>query len=175
MGAYQKDTNQSHRNHVQQIAESKDLARRALLQAENAGVPPGRTVLDAEGSGSLADGPKAQTLLHSAVLDYHDQLAPFQEYVPELWEEEFWETEIPDGRTVRISLESLNNWRMRSVSWSSLEYDEWEGEVVTEHKSKLWLPPGGAAEAYRQLNQILEKLKLAAEVKEADARDINPV
>lgn len=215
---FNNDTNQSHRNHVREIAEAKHHTRQALIQAERFGAPPDTAALGVSGDENLSRPAQAIADLHATILDYHDQLAPFANRVPSLWEGEFWETEIPvsassgsgsstqhaapanvkepefihvdemteedwdrisspttdDGpkkKPVTLSLATLNEWRMRSVTYSTLEHDAFTGDKSTQHTTRLFIPAGAAAVAYRRLNQMLERLNLAAEVRAVETGD----
>ena len=155
------EKDQSHTNWIQDIAQAKRLVREHLFLVEESSIP-GDTVVINESSRHY-DPLKG---LHTSIIDYSDQIRPYRKRVNGEWEETLYSVESPFAE--EISLAKLPKWRKRTISFQQEQSSAISGSSQSVVQQRVWIPPLAASECYYQLNDIVEELKLAAELPEPE-------
>lgn len=193
----------AHSNSVRALAESRRWAKEALTHAEAKGAPPFQSIVNPEpptptDSSSGQSPPWAGALreLHTSVIEYWGELRSYRSEVPELWREGLIKVGYPvpgdwERRSRRykkdyrqrgigfeeqaVGLANLGWWRFRQVELLCEYTTTFERQTRTRGRAeKVYLPPAAAQRAFEQMNDVLEELGLAAEVRKNAKGDVDP-
>lgn len=202
--AREETKQRAHSNAVRELADSRSKLKDAITLAESEGVPPYRTLVnpypptDAGLNGGMRTPQWGETLrlCHATALEFYSEVEPYKHHHPKLWEEELITVNFPqvngtvteerrhqnpdiekshiEYREMPLTLDSLSKWRCQEILLSCQYKKKFEGKQTRSRREKILLPIAACDSIYRQLNKVLERLSLLAEIREEGAADTDP-
>lgn len=157
--------------------------------------PPEPNVLAGSHDYTPPDWASALRAAHAATLEYWSELKPYRDRAQERWETPLIEAPYPKtgdwvGRrrqqlpaiqvrpleyvSTVVRLADLGTWRFQQVILAAKHPQPMRGTETIRRPEKVYLPLVACQHAYQQLNDILEEIGLAAEVREASGTDADP-
>lgn len=147
------------------IQDSWMRARKYLRQAEASGIDPTRATWP-EQTPRVGTQHKAALQAHSAIIQFHDDVRPFRDEqgAEKYWTEEVDQVELPNGKTLVVSLDNLQEWN--DLHYQHKESINPPGEKArTERRRKrILLPVETTRQVYRTILDMLHAGNVTAEV-----------
>lgn len=180
--SYDGDQQISHQNWVQSIGEARQSCRKSKVAASVNVSNPEQALWPPVAKHEMTAEHQAVAQFHAAVLDYCEHVEPFRHRlkIPRgdaetgLWEERLGVHEFPDGDELAVRLGTLEEWADRRYETEETVVDELEGRTTKTAYKRVHLPTQFARLAFRQLNECLDQLQLAADLKKPDHAAVGP-
>ena len=174
MRASGEDKQIGHSNWLQSLGESRNTCRKALAQASVDVSDPQRALWPPVSRGGMTQEHRTVAQCHAAVLDYAEHVEPFANRCSDPWTREIATFHFPDGDSLSISLEELEQWADRRYEIEEKTVDELTGTTTETEYRRVHLPTKYSRECFRALNECLENLELAADLPTPDYRVTGP-
>ena len=146
------------------LHDARTRCRHAIVQASVDVSDPSRALWPALPPEHMTREQQTVAKAHARVLDYAEHVEPYEYRCAHLWTEDFTDPHtFPDGETLELALSEIEE-------WADLRYEidvggahELTGSQKRTEYRRVYLPTAYSRMAFRQLNECLEKLKLAAD------------
>lgn len=162
------DETEGQTGHAAIINDSWLRAREHIRHAEGADLNPNKALWQLE---PKEPGYPRALAAHTAIIQMRDDIYAFREIsaqvdVSDLWSKQLGTVPIDGRGDVAVSLESLDGWAHEHLVSTAWEEDPVRGRIKTDTKYRVLLPISSCRAVYRQMQDILRELGLAAETKE---------
>jgi len=174
MRASQEDKQIGHTNWLQSLGESRNTCRQALAQASVDVSDPKRALWPPVSRGNMTREHQTVARCHAAVLDYAEHVEPFANRCSDAWCREIATHEFPDGDTLSVALEEIEQWADRRYEIEKTSVHELTGRNSDTEYRRVHLPTTYARQCFRTLNECLEQLQLAADLPTPDYKVSGP-
>jgi len=176
--SYDDDAQISHKNWVQSLGEARQSARKAKVQASVNVSNPHKALWPPVAKPQMTPEHQSVAQLHAAVLDYSEHVEPYSHRLDigddGLWSAKLGEFEFPDGETLPVILGKLDEWADLRYEEETTTVGELEGHSTTTEHKRVYLPTAYARTVFRQLNQCLEEIDLAADLQTPGYTETGP-
>ncbi len=159
------EQSQAGRNWLSTLNEARVNCREKVATAMVSVPNPDKALWPVRSRRQMTEAHEAAMQAHVSVIDYADQLTPYQDergVDEEMWQETLATASVA-GDELEISLSNLQEWEFEFYQNRVERDDELYGETEDVEQYRVLIPVSGMRACYRQLNQLTKELGFAAE------------
>lgn len=165
------DTDAGHQYYVKGLMESRSNVREAIALASERFDPktfrrPEQAIKARETNAIL------HVRMHTALMDYYDQIVPYHETLGSFWEESFYTIEVGSEER-EISLSDLDEYRHQYQTEVQETNNGPKGRQQAEVRFRVLLPLEVVIAAYTQLNKCANELEFIPQRVEGKRAEID--